>query len=260
MKRMPVLFVGHGSPMNALGQNDYTRALARLGAALGAPKAVLVVSAHWQTRGVRVLEVEKPRTIHDFGGFPAALFAVDYPAPGAPAVAARAAELLKAEGAVLDRAWGLDHGAWAVLRHMWPKADVPVLQLSLDAGRTPAGHYKLGRALAPLRDEGVLILGRGNVTHNLRDFDHDEDAPPRTWAVEFDALVRAALVAGDHQALIAPDPKRAALWRMALPTTEHFLPLLYAMGASGPGDALSFPYEGLQNGTLSMRSVQFGAG
>jgi len=259
MKPQPSLFLAHGSPMNALAENRYTRRLAALGAQWEKPTAVLVVSAHWETEGTYVTHMERPRTIHDFGGFPDALYAVEYPAPGSPEVAERVSALVPHKPVGLDDScWGLDHGTWSVLRHVFPRADVPVLQLSLDKHLTPREHLALGEALAPLRAEGVMIVGSGNVTHNLRRVVWSGDAPPPDWAVRFETWVKERLQARDGQGLA--DGFRATRdGQIAAPTPEHFLPLLYLLGASGAGDRLTFEYEAMELGSLSMLSLSFAA-
>jgi 4,5-DOPA dioxygenase extradiol len=200
--RMPAVFFGHGSPMNALEQNRYTETWRRIGASLPEPKAILCVSAHWMTRGTAVTAMDKPRTIHDFGGFPQELFEVQYPAPGSLHLAARVRELLAPVDVQQDQSWGLDHGTWSVLAHVYPDANLPVVQLSLDASQPPRYHYDLGARLAPLRDEGVLIVGSGNVVHNLGRMQWAEDARPYDWATRFNETVRAHIAAREHQALI----------------------------------------------------------
>lgn len=256
MKRAPVLFVGHGSPMHALADNAFTRALARLGQETDRPKAVLCVSAHWLTEGTRATAMEKPRTIHDFYGFPAELGAVEYPAPGSPAVAALAREALGGD-AKLDRAdWGLDHGAWAVLRHMYPDAGVPVVQLSVDIARPGAHHLALGRKLAVLREKGIVILGSGNVVHNLSRLVWDENASPHAWNAEFDAFVKRRTEEGDADAL-AGDTRAMPGGALSVPTPDHWYPYLYALGAAD-GDPVRWEYEGLENASLSMRTASFG--
>ncbi len=252
--RLPVLFVGHGNPMHALADDSFTRTLARLGRELPRPRAVLCVSAHWLTGAGLATAVERPRTIHDFGGFPRELFKIEYPAPGDPALAARLRELDPAIG--LDRDWGLDHGAWTVLRHLYPDASVPVVQLSVPVAEPGAYHLARGRRLAPLRDEGVLILASGNVAHNLALLDWAEDAAPRAWAAEFDAFVKARTEAGDEDAL-AGDPRRMPGGALSVPTPDHWYPYLYALGAAG-GDPVRWEYEGLEHASLSMRSASFG--
>lgn len=254
-KRMPTLFAGHGSPMNAIADNAYTRTMAALGARLPRPDAILVISAHWQTRGAAATASDAPPTIHDFGGFPEALYRVSYPAPGSPALAARAAELV---GAAPTLEWGLDHGAWSVLRHLYPDASIPVVQLGLEHGLTPREHLERGARLRPLRDEGVLILGSGNLVHNLRRIDFDDGAEPFDWAVEFDAWTKEKLAARDFAAL-AGDLSAVPSGRLAVPTREHYDPVLYAAGASDADDAVRFEFDEIQNGSIAMRSVSFGA-
>lgn len=257
--RRPVVFAGHGSPMNAIEDNAFTRALRALGERLGKPAAVLCVSAHWVTRGTAVTGMASPRTIHDFGGFPEALSRVRYPAPGSPALAALVRETLGRDAVAVDEAeWGLDHGAWSVLRRLYPEADVPVVQLSLGHGLPAARHFALGAKLKPLRDDGVLILGSGNLVHNLRRADFAADAAPADWAVEFDAWFRDRLEARDFDALTG-DLSAAPSGRLAVPTREHYDPLLYVLGASDPGERLRVESEGIQNASISMRSFSFGA-
>jgi 4,5-DOPA dioxygenase extradiol len=257
--KMPTLFIAHGSPMNAIQRNAFTDAIGGLGRTLPRPSAVLVISAHWRTTGTRVLNAAWPETIHDFSGFPEELFRVRYPAPGSPATANRIVKLLEQFGVKDDPEWGLDHGTWSVLRHIYPGADIPTVQLSLNRRLDLAGHLALAQMLAPLRDEGVLILGSGNITHNLGEVDFNEDAKPVLWAEQFDQRMALAIEHRDVDFLLRrSDPDWAALWRRALPTSEHYIPFLYAFGASDESDLISFPYQGIQNGTLSMRCVQFG--
>jgi len=257
--RMPVLFVGHGSPMNAIEDNPWARGFRDLTRALPRPRAVLAVSAHWCVEGTFTTAGARPETIHDFGGFPEALYRIQYPAPGDPALARRAAGLVGAGRATPTEGWGLDHGTWSVLLHMWPAADVPVVQLSIDGRLPPDGHLAIGRALAPLRDEGVLIVGSGNLTHNLRQaFSamRSGDRATPTWARDFDAEVARALSAHDTAALVRAPSTEAG--RMSHPTPDHYLPLLYVAGAAGPGDAVRFPITGFDLGSLSMRSAILG--
>lgn len=255
---MPALFLGHGSPMNAIEDNAFTRTLAALGVRLPRPKAVLCVSAHWLTTGTAVTGMESPRTIHDFGGFPEELYEARYPAPGSPELAGRVRDALGGAARIDAAEWGLDHGAWSVLRHLYPEADVPVVQLGIDYGAPARRHFEIGEKLRPLRDEGVLILGSGNVVHNLRKISFDEDADPAAWAVEFDAWVKERLTARDFAPLLG-DLAAAPSGRLAVPTPDHYDPLLYVLGAADERDELRFEYEGIQNGSLSMRSVSFGA-
>ena len=253
--RLPALFLGHGNPMNAIADNEFTRALGRLAAELPRPEAILVVSAHWLTRGTHILSAAAPRTIHDFGGFPPELYAVEYPAPGAPAKASLVKELLPE--AVLDDTWGLDHAAWAVLRHMWPAADVPTFELSVDIAAPPAVHWDLGRRLAPLRDEGVLVVGSGNIVHSFAGVNWEPDAKPRPWAEEFDAWVAAALVRRDGDALVDYEAAGRSA-RLSVPTNDHYLPLLYPAAMATPDDEITFPYVGIEMASMSMRCVRFG--
>jgi 4,5-DOPA dioxygenase extradiol len=257
----PSLFMAHGDPMNAIRDNEFTRALAEVAAALPErPRAVLVVSAHWERPSSLACSASRPETIHDFGGFPDELYAVEYPAPGDPALAARVAALVP--GCALTEDWGLDHGAWTVLRHMFPEAELPCLQLSIDRSAGLAGAFEIGRRLAPLRGEGVLVLGSGNVVHNLGAIRWGGEAFP--WAVEFDAWVAARLAEGDHEALCdiarAGGSAREAA-RLSCPTLEHYAPLLYAMGAAAGTAARApepaFPYEGMEHASLSMRCVRW---
>ena len=257
--RMPVLFVGHGSPMNAVEDNTWSRGFRALGGLLPQPKAILSISAHWFVRGTHLTGNDRPETIHDFGGFPDQLFQMQYPAPGNPELARRVVHLLGSGRASVRQDWGLDHGTWSVLHHLRPAADVPVVQLSIDATLPPAGHLELARALAPLRHEGVLIMGSGNATHNLRHAmtsysNGDLSTPP--WAASFDADIERAAIGHDGAFLARAVESDAG--RISHPTLDHFLPLIYAMGASDPGDKVSFPISGFDMGSLSMRSVFFG--
>jgi 4,5-DOPA dioxygenase extradiol len=255
---MPALFVGHGNPMNAIETNAFTTAWRRLAAALPRPRAILSVSAHWYTPGARVTGNERPRTIHDFGGFPQELFKVQYPAPGAPALAARVRALLGEASTELDERWGLDHGTWSVLVHLFPEADVPVIQLGLDEVLTGPQHLELARRLRPLRDEGVLILGSGNVVHNLHAYAWGRHpVEPYDWGVRFETKLRDLLVAHDA-AGIAGYEEQGRDAALSAPTPEHFLPLVYVAAQWVPGDAVSFPVEGFDGGSVSMLAVQVG--
>jgi 4,5-DOPA dioxygenase extradiol len=254
--RLPVLFVGHGSPMNAIEDNTWSRGFRALAGLIPEPKAVLCVSAHWFVAGTFLTGNDHPKTIHDFGGFPDQLFAMEYPAPGAPALAERVVKLLGPARAGVRLDWGLDHGTWSVLHHLRPKADLPVVQLSIDGRMPPAGHLELGRALAPLREEGVLIVGSGNMTHNLRyamthGFSGDVSTPP--WASSFDADVTKAITEHDGKFLSQVITTDAG--RMSHPTLDHYLPLLYAAGAADDKDHITFPITGFDLGSLSMRSI-----
>jgi len=248
--RTPVIFVGHGSPMNAIEDNPWSRGFAALAQTVGKPRAILCISAHWFVPGSFVTGEDKPRTIHDFGGFPEKLYQVRYPAPGSSGLAARVQQLT---GASPRGDWGLDHGSWSVLVHMFPEADIPVVQLSIDHRLSPEEHLALGRKLAPLRDEGVLIFGSGNITHNLRHAFTRRDLP--AWAEHFDAAAAEALKRPDTQALATMLTSEDG--RRSHPTPDHYLPLLYAAGAASKDDQVSFPIEGFDLGSLSMRSVLF---
>jgi 4,5-DOPA dioxygenase extradiol len=252
---MPALFLGHGNPMNAIWDNAFTRSLAALGRDLPRPDAIAVVSAHWLTGGIGVYCVEFPRTIHDFEGFPRELYEIRYPAPGAVAYAQAAAEVLG--DAVCDTRWGLDHASWAVLRHMYPAADVPVFEISLDVGRSPAEHWRLARRLAPLRDHGVLVVGSGNVVHSFAGMRSDPDAEPHDWAVEFDAWAADALVRGDRDALVGYE-SLGRIADLAVPTNDHYLPMLYAAALRRDDEGLEFTYEGIAHASMSMRCARIG--
>ena len=252
MTRQPAIFFGHGSPMNALG-GPFADAWRAVGEAVGKPKGVVMISAHWETGGLSVTAQARPQTIHDFGGFPAELHAMQYPAPGSPDLAARVAELT---GAAPTQDWGLDHGTWSVLTHVWPDADVPIVQLSLNRRLDAQGHFDLARRLAPLRDEGVVIAGSGDFVHNLRTWKRaGGEAYP--WALSFNEAVKAALVRGDAAALIdwvglAEDAQ------LSVPTDEHFLPLLYVAAQREPGDDVSFFNDVIEGGSISMTGVRIG--
>jgi 4,5-DOPA dioxygenase extradiol len=258
--RMPTLFVGHGSPMNAIEDNAWSRAFRALGGSLPRPKAILCVSAHWFLPGTFLTGNAQPETIHDFGGFPQPLFDMQYPAPGDPALARRVVALVGEERAGLRDDWGLDHGTWSVLHHLRPAADCPVVQLSLDSRLPPAGHLAVARSLAPLRDEGILVMGSGNVTHNLRHAMRnyqtgDRSTPP--WAASFDADIARAAEQHDADFFVRALDSEAG--RMSHPTIDHYLPVIYAVGAADDRDQVSFPITGFDAGSLSMRAVKFGA-
>ncbi len=252
---MPVVFFGHGSPMIALDRNPYTESWRKLGGAI-APKAIVCVSAHWYTEGTAVTAMSRPRTIHDFYGFPQALFDVRYPAPGAPELAARVRDLLAPLDVALDESWGLDHGTWSVLKHAYPSADVPVIQLSIDGTQPPQFHYDAGRRLAALREEGVLVVGSGNVVHNLRLMKRD-GGQPFDWAVRFNEKIRAALASRDHRALI-DFGRLGEDARLSVPTPEHYLPLLYIAALQREDEVMSFPVDGYDLGSVSMLTAAAG--
>jgi 4,5-DOPA dioxygenase extradiol len=249
--RMPAVYVGHGSPMNAITDTPFSRAWKAMGEALPRPRAIAVVSAHWFVPGTAVTAMAQPRTIHDFGGFPKALFDVRYPAPGDPALAAQIADLLAPTSVRLDTAWGFDHGNWSVLVHAYPNADIPVVQISIDSTQPAAYHMELGRRLAPLREQGVLVIACGNVVHNLEKIDFQATAP-YDWTVRFDLHIKAALEARDDYALIAYQEHPDA--RLAAPDEDHYFPLLYAAGMRDERDRLEFIVEGYDAGSISMRA------
>ncbi len=255
---MPTLFVGHGNPMNAVERNAYSEAWGALGAAIPRPRAILAVSAHWYVPGTRVTAQERPRTIHDFGGFPRELFEVQYPAHGSPELARRVWELLAPIEVELDIGWGLDHGTWSVLVHMFPAADVPVVQLGIDETLAAPDHFELARRLHALRREGVLILGSGNVVHNLHTYSWGRHpVEPYDWAISFESEVRKLLAARDHEGLAGYERlgRSAAL---SAPTPEHYLPLLYTVAPCRADEPVSFPVEGFDGGSVSMLAVQVG--
>jgi 4,5-DOPA dioxygenase extradiol len=254
---MPAIFVGHGNPMNALSNNAYTAAWCAIGAALPKPKAILCISAHWYIPKTAVTSVAKPRTIHDFGGFPRELYQVQYPAPGSPELAAETADLLS-PFAVWDTEWGLDHGTWSVLRHIFPNADIPVVQLSIDETRETTWHYEIAKRLIPLREKGILILGSGNIVHNLHTYSWGRhDAGPYEWAVRFENVVREALDSGNIMPLIEYEKLgRDAL--LSIPTPDHYLPFLYILAQHRRNEKITFPVEGFDDGSISMLGVQIG--
>lgn len=253
--KMPVLFIGHGNPMNALEDNEFSRAWIAAGQALPKPTAVLCVSAHWETTGTQVTAMMQPRTIHDFGGFPRELFEYQYSAPGSPDLARLVQTLVKQTAVRSDLKWGLDHGAWSVLCRLFPQADVPIIQLSLDRTQTPANHYALGKELRALRNKGVLIVGSGNIVHNLGRATWQDDA--FDWAIEFDDVVQRAIVAGDHDAIIRYSELGQSA-RLAVPTNEHYVPLLYALAARDKNEAVRFFADRVTLGSISMRSLWIG--
>ncbi len=256
---MPAIFFGHGNPMNALSRNQYTEAWAAIGASLPRPKAILCISAHWYIQDAAVTVSTAPKTIHDFGGFPRELYQVQYPAPGDPELAARVQKLLAPHPVRRDENWGLDHGTWSVLCHVYPQADVPVVQLSIDENQPASFHYEIGQRLAPLREEGILISGSGNLVHNLHTYAWGEHAmEPYEWAVSFERRVREHLSSGEIKPLIEYDNKLGKEAMLAVPTPDHYLPLLYVIGSRTQSDLVSFPVEGVDGGSISMLTVQFG--
>lgn len=256
---MPVLFAGHGSPMNGIEDNEFSRTWSTMAGEIPEPKAVLVISAHWFTQGTRITAMDFPPTIHDFRGFPPALFQVQYPAPGNPALASETAELVKSASVVMDHDWGLDHGAWTIVRHMYPSANIPVLQMSIDYTKAPEYHYRLAAELQELRKKGVLIIGSGNMVHNLRLMSWDMiNGGGYDWTLDINDKLKKLILNNDHQPLIHFERlgKEAAL---AIPTPEHYLPLLYIMGLKTANDAASIFNDKAVGGSLTMTSVKLSA-
>lgn len=255
---MPALFIGHGNPMNALVKNVYTEGWATIGRAVPRPKAILAVSAHWYIPGCAVTANVLPRTIHDFGGFPPELYKMEYPTPGSPELARRVQDLLAPLPVKFDDSWGIDHGTWSVLTHIFPQADIPVVQLAIDERRPAAFHYEIGKKLAPLREEGVLIVGSGNLVHNLHAYAWGHAGVETfDWAVRFETRVRELLLAGDDPPLVAYEGLgRDAL--LAIPTPDHYLPLLYILGLRRKDELVTFPVAGVDGGSVTMLAVRFG--
>jgi 4,5-DOPA dioxygenase extradiol len=251
--RQPAVFIGHGSPMYALEPNRHTDAWAALGKRLHKPDAILLISAHWLTRGIWLTAMQQPKTIHDFGGFPEALFQIQYPAPGSPALAQRVQSLLTQAVVLEEYEWGIDHGAWSVLRYLYPNADVPVVQLSLDGSLSAEEHYTLAKQLAPLRDENILILGSGNIVHNLRLIDWDTDAEPLPWATEFNQFFTSQILAKQHPPLLEWQGAGNAA-RLSIPTPEHYWPALYPLALQGSGEQVEIISNGIEMGSISMLS------
>jgi len=254
--KMPVLFVGHGNPMNAILDNQFSRKWQELGKELPRPKAILSVSAHWLTRGTHVTAMKMPKTIHDFGGFPKALFDQQYPAPGSPELAKEVQKLVTATEVQEDFEWGLDHGTWSVLKPMFPEADIPVFQLSIDYYKSPQWHYDLAKQLSELRRKGVLILGSGNIVHNLRMVDF-QNRTNYDWAAGFDSKIKSFLDSGNHQAIINYDQLGTEA-KLAVPTNDHYLPMLYSIALQDKKDEISYFNEQMDAGSISMRSFVIG--
>jgi 4,5-DOPA dioxygenase extradiol len=256
---MPVLFIGHGSPMNGIEDTEFSRRWTQMAKEIPVPSAVLVVSAHWFTKGTQITAMDFPRTIHDFGGFPKALFDVQYKAPGNPILAKETVDLIKSAHVELDHDWGLDHGTWTVVRHMYPEANIPVLQLSIDYTKGPQYHYDLSKELYALRKKGVLIIGSGNMVHNLRmvDFSRINDDYGYDWALQMNDKFKQLISSGDYKPLINYESMgREAL--LAIPTPEHYLPLIYTLGLKGEKDNVSFFNDKAIAGSLTMTSVKIG--
>lgn len=259
-QKMPVLFMGHGSPMNGIETNEFSLQWEAMGKELPLPKAILVISAHWLTRGTHVTAMEHPATIHDFGGFPQELFEVQYPAPGDPLLAAETKELIKSTNVGLNHDWGLDHGAWSVVKRMYPDASIPVIQLSIDYDQPAAYHYELAKQLASLRKKGILIIGSGNIIHNLRMVAWDKMNVSNygyDWAIEMNEIFNEKLLNGDHQGLIQYE-KLGAAAKLAIPTPDHYYPLMYTLGLQDKADEISLFNNKLVAGSLNMTSVKLG--
>lgn len=256
-KKMPVLFIGHGSPMNAVLNNEYTQAISKEAQNIPRPEAILVISAHWETNGTFITSSDSPEQIYDFYGFPEELYNLKYKPIGAGKYAQMAFEEIKDSDVMLTKEWGMDHGAWSVLTHMYPKADIPVFQMSLNRLGDQQYHYDLGRKLSKLRDKGILIIGSGDIVHNLRIMNYDMNAIPFEWASEFDNYICGALINRKHDNLINYQ-KAGKSAQLSVPTKEHFLPLLYIAGLQGESDEVKFIYKGIQHSSMSMTSIQIG--
>lgn len=257
-EKMPVLFLGHGSPMNAIEENEFVAGFRNIGKNIPKPKAILVISAHWETRGTYVTAMDNPRTIHDFGGFPQALFDVQYPAPGSPGLAKETKELIKKTEVGLDQRWGLDHGAWSVVKHLYPKADVPVIQMSIDYTQGAQYHYELAKELASLRKKGVLIVGSGNIVHNLGMIAWDKlntDTYGYDWAIEANEQMKKYILSGNHKPLINYRSQGKA-WDMAIPSPEHYLPLIYTLALKDEKEQITLFNDKAVAGSLTMTSVK----
>lgn len=259
-KKMPVLFLGHGSPMNAIEENEFVRGFRNIGKDIRTPKAILIISAHWETKGTLVTAMQKPRTIHDFGGFPQALFDVQYPAPGSPELATETKRLIKKVQVGLDESWGLDHGAWSVVKHLYPKADVPIIQMSIDYTQGAQYHYDLAKELSSLRKKGILIIGSGNMVHNLGMVAWDKlntDSYGYDWAIEANDKMKHFILSDNHQPLIHFKSQGRA-FDLAIPSPEHYLPLLYTLALKESNEQASFFNDKPVGGSLTMTSVKIG--
>ena len=255
---MPAVFLGHCNPMNAISRNGYTDAWSAIGRLIPRPRAILAVSAHWYIPGCAVTTGNNPRTIHDFGGFPPELYAVQYPAPSSAELAARVTELLAPIPVIADDKWGFDHGTWSVLIHVYPNADIPIVQLAIDERQPPEYHYEVGKKLAVLREEGILVVGSGNIVHNLRKYGWQEPGiKPYDWALRFEQKIRELILSGDDASVV--DYKKLGDDAMlSVPSPDHYLPLLYILGMRKENDTITFPVDGIEGGSLSMLSVQVG--
>jgi 4,5-DOPA dioxygenase extradiol len=251
-KKMPVIFVGHGSPMNAIENNEFSHAWTEIGSSIPPLTGIICISAHWETNGVFVTAMETPKTIHDFSGFPTSLYKMQYPAPGSPELAQLIKKIVKDVDVRLDNTWGLDHGTWSVLCRMFPKADIPVIQLSLDRNQNASFHYALGKKLNLLRHKGILIIGSGNIVHNLRVMSWKDEG--YDWAIEFDEIIKQLILAGDHEALVNYE-KLGKASRLSIPTNEHYLPLLYILALQDDQEQVHFFTDKVTLGSISMRSL-----
>jgi len=257
-EKMPVLFLGHGSPMNAIEENQFVDGFRNLAKTLPRPNAILCISAHWYINGTKITAMEMPPTIHDFGGFPQELFAVQYPAPGSPELANEVKQLLSPAMVELDQKWGLDHGAWSVIKHLYPAADVPVIQLSIDYSKSPEYHFELAKQLVSLRDKGILMIGSGNIVHNLRIVDwqnFDKDDYGLDWAIEAKETINQWILDGNFEPIINYEKQILAI-QMAAPTPDHFLPLIYALGLMEKSEAITLFNDKMVAGSLSMTSLK----
>ncbi len=257
-EQMPVLFLGHGSPMNAIDENEFVKGWREVGKTLPKPNAILYVSAHWETRGTFVTAMESPPTIHDFGGFPEELFAVQYPAPGSPELAKETKKIITKTEIVLDEKWGLDHGCWSVVKHLYPEADIPIIQMSLDYYQTPQYHYELAKELSSLRKRGILIVGSGNMVHNLRKVAWDklnDDEYGYDWAIEASEKMKKFIISGDHKQLINYK-SQGKEFDLAIPTPEHYLPLLYALALKEENEKVTLFNDKAVGGSLTMTSLK----
>ncbi len=257
-EKMPVLFLGHGSPMNAIEENEFVKGFRDIAKTIPTPNAIICVSAHWFTKGTKVTAMEMPKTIHDFGGFPQALFDVQYPAKGSPSLAQETKILLSPTAVELDEKWGLDHGAWSVIKHLYPEANIPVIQLSIDYNKSPQQHYELAQQLSSLRNKGILIIGSGNIIHNLRMVDFanaHKDNYGYDWAVEARLTINNYLLEGNYQPLIEYH-KQSKAFQLAIPTPDHYLPLIYSLGLQEKGESVQLFNDKLLAGSLSMTSLK----
>lgn len=258
-QKMPVLFLGHGSPMNAIEENEFVRGFREIALTIPKPRAILIISAHWETRGTQVTAMENPRTIHDFGGFPKELFEVQYPAPGSPELAQETKEVINTTEVQLDEQWGLDHGSWSVIKHLYPNADVPVVQMSLDNTQAPQYHYELAQQLATLRNKGILIIGSGNIVHNLGmvAWRRLNESFAFDWALEADAKMKEYILTDNHQPLIEYE-KQGSAFKLAVPSPEHYMPLLYTLALKEKTDTIQLFNDKPIAGALTMTSVKIG--